>query len=82
MNQENYNRLEAMLGRAYALALQVMDDNRDEQVLQSLAEDVSGECSELLALLDGDMGAFGQPELIDPELLALASALQPQGESK
>jgi hypothetical protein len=29
-----------------------------------------------------DMGAFSEPELIDPELLALASALQPQGKSK
>jgi len=80
MKQADYNRLEAILSRAYTLAAQVMDDNRDEQVLQSLAEDVSGECAELLALMDGDMGAFGEPELIDPELLALASALQPQGE--
>ena len=75
MNQENYNRLEAMIGRAYELAVQVL--NGDEASI-SLAEEVSGECSELLALMDGDMGAFGEPELIDPELLALASALQPQ----
>ena len=79
MNQENYNRLEAMLGRAYMLGSQVI--NGDEPDWR-LAEEVSGECSELLALMDGDMGAFGQPELIDPELLALASALQPKGESK
>ena len=78
MNQENYNRLEAILSRAYTLAAQVMDDNRDEQVLQSLAEEVSGECAELLALMDGDMAAFGEPDLIDPELLALAGALQPE----
>ena len=78
MKQADYNRLEAMLGRAYTLAAQVLDDNRDEQVLQSLAEDVSGECAELLALMDGDMGAFSEPELIDPELLALAGALQPE----
>jgi hypothetical protein len=78
MNQENYNRLEAILSRAYTLAAQVMDDNRDEQVLQSLAEDVSGECAELLALMDSDMAAFSEPELIDPELLALAGALQPE----
>jgi hypothetical protein len=82
MKTADFNRLEAMIGRAYTLALQVMDDNQDEQVLQSLAEDVSGECAELLALMDGDMGTFGEPELIDPELLALAAALQPHGESK
>ena len=79
MNQENYNRLEAMLGRAQELAVQVL--NGDEASI-SLAEEVSGELAELLALMDGDMGAFGEPELIDPELLALASALQPKGESK
>ena len=79
MNQENYNRLEAMLGRACMLGSQVINGEVPEG---ALAEEVSGECSELLALLDGDMGAFGQPELIDPELLALASALQPKGESK
>ena len=72
MTRENIIRLEGMLGRAYTLALRVMDDNRDEQVLQSLAEDVSGECAELLALIDGDMGAFGDPELIDPELQSIA----------
>ena len=75
MNQENYNRLEAMIGRAYTLAVQVL--NGDEASV-SLAEEVSGELAELLALMDGDMGAFDEPELIDPELLALASALQPK----
>jgi hypothetical protein len=79
MNQENYNRLEAMLGRAYMLGSQVINGEVPEG---ALAEEVSGECSELLALMNADMGAFGQPELIDPELLALASALQPKGEDK
>lgn len=65
-------RLEAMLGRAQELATQVlMGDEPDV----GLAEEVSGELAELLALMDGDMGAFGEPELIDPELLALADAL-------
>jgi hypothetical protein len=78
MNQENYNRLEAMLGRAQELAVQVL--NGDEASI-SLAEEVSGECAELLALMDGDMAAFGEPDLIDPELLALAGALQPEVEA-
>lgn len=77
MTNADYNRLEAMIGRAYELAVQVL--NGDEASI-SLAEEISGECAELLALMDGDMGAFDEPELIDPELLALASALQPQGE--
>jgi hypothetical protein len=79
MKQADYNRLEAILSRAYTLAAQVMPGDEPDP---SLAEEVSGECAELLALMDGDMGAFGQPELIDPELLALARALQPQGEYK
>ncbi len=72
MNQENYNRLEAMLGRAYMLSAQVINGEVPDS---TLAEEISGECAELLALMDGDMGAFGEPELIDPELLDLASAL-------
>jgi hypothetical protein len=31
--------------------------------------------------MDGDMAAFGEPDLIDPELLALAGALQPEVEA-
>ena len=69
MKQADFNRLEAMIGRAQKLAVQVF--NGDEASI-SLAE------AELLALMDGDMGAFSGPELIDPELLALAGALQPE----
>jgi hypothetical protein len=75
MKQADYNRLEAMIGRAQELAVQVLNGDTPDI---SLAEEVSGECAELLALMDGDMGAFGEPELIDPELLALAGALQPE----
>jgi hypothetical protein len=79
MKTADYNRLEAMIGRAYTLAAQVLNGEVPEG---ALAEEISGECAELLALMDGDMGAFGEPELIDPELLALARALQPQGKGK
>jgi hypothetical protein len=72
---EALKRLEAMIANAYALAVQVQDDNRDENVLQSLAEEVSGECSEFLALLNNDMGSFGDPDCIDPELVALVEHL-------
>jgi hypothetical protein len=73
MKQVDYNRLEAMLGRAYTLAAQVLGGEVPEG---ALAEEISGECAELLALINGDMAAFGDPDLIDPELLALAGALQ------
>ena len=75
MKQADYNRLEAMLGRAYTLAAQVLDGEVPES---ALAEEVSGECADLLALMNGDMAAFGDPDLIDPELLALAGVLQPE----
>ena len=75
MKQADYNRLEAIIGRAQELAAQVLNGDAPDI---SLAEEVSGECAELLALMDGDMAAFGEPELIDPELLALAGALQPE----
>ena len=77
MKQSDYSRLEDMIGRAQELAVQVL--NGDEASI-SLAEEVSGELAELLALMNGDMGAFGEPELIDPELLALAGALQLRSE--
>jgi hypothetical protein len=61
-----------MLGRAQELAAQVLTGDTPDI---SLAEEVSGECAELLALMGGDMGAFGEPELIDDELLLLALTL-------
>ena len=72
MKQSDYNRLEAMIGRAQELAVQVLNGDEPDS---TLAEEVSGELAELLALMDGDMGAFGEPELIDPELQSLAFAL-------
>jgi len=66
-------RLEDMLGRAYTLAAQVL--NGDEPELD-LAEEVSGECAELLAMLQGNWSAFDEPDLIDPELLTLAENLR------
>jgi hypothetical protein len=68
MINNNIIRLESILGRAYQLAAQVLNGDEPDT---TLAEEISGECAELLALIDGDMGAFGEPELIDPELLSL-----------
>jgi len=68
-------RLEKIIANAYQLALQVQDDNRDERVMQALAEEVAGESAEFLALLNNDLGSFGHAEVMDPELLALVNSL-------
>jgi hypothetical protein len=69
------DRFIEIVARAYALAVQVQDDNRDEQVLQVLAEEVAGECAELLAHINQDNGAFGDDECKDQELVALAALI-------
>jgi hypothetical protein len=76
MKMENFRRLERIIANAYALALQVQDDNRDERILQSLAEEVSGECAEFLALLNGEFGSFDSEECMDAELVGLADELR------
>jgi len=72
MKQSDYSRLEDMLGRAYELAAQVVNGEKADT---SLAEEVCGECAELLALMGNDMGAFNDEEVIDKELQSLAFAL-------
>lgn len=69
-------RLIVMLEKSYALASQVIDENRDERVLQVLAEEVSGECAEFIALWNNDYGAFDNPECVDPELAAIVKKLK------
>ena len=69
-------RLEKIIANAYQLALQVQDDNRDERVMQALAEEVAGESAEFLALLNNDLGSFGDGDCMDPELIELAAQLK------
>lgn len=73
MINNNIIRLESILGRAYQLAAQVLNGDDPDA---SLAEEVSGECAELLSLIDGNMSAFSEPELIDPELMSLTYFLK------
>lgn len=47
-------RLIEIIQKTYALALQVQDGSIEE----GLAEELSGECAELLARLDNDGGSF------------------------
>jgi hypothetical protein len=72
MKLENAERLTEILTRAYALAMQVQDDNQDEQLLQIRSETLAGECAELLAHLSQDEGSFGDDECKDQSLVALA----------
>jgi hypothetical protein len=65
-------RLEAILERAYTLSAQVL--NGDEPDI-SLAEELCGECAELLAHLSNDQGAFESEEVMDAELVQLAKKL-------
>ena len=75
MNKEG-KRLFEILAKAYDLALQVQDDRRDEQVMQALAEELSGETGELLALIERDWGSFDDDDVIDPDLVALVIKLE------
>jgi hypothetical protein len=68
------SRLEAMLTRAYTLAAGALDN----QIDHALAEEVSGEFAELLALINDDDKAFQDPSCTDPEVLRLS--LQLKGE--
>jgi hypothetical protein len=66
-------RLEDILGRAYTLAAQVLNGDTPDT---ATAEELSGECAELLAMLQGDWSAFDDPNLIDPELLSIAQKIE------
>jgi hypothetical protein len=75
MNKEG-KRLFEILAKAYDLALQVQDDRRDEQVMQALAEELSGETGELLALIERDWASFGDDDCMDSDLVALVTKLE------
>jgi hypothetical protein len=76
VKMKNLGRLERIIANAYTLAMEVQDENRDEKGLQSLSEEVSGECAEFLALLNGDLGSFGDLDCMDAELVALINELR------
>jgi hypothetical protein len=59
-------RIEQMIERAYTLSAQVL--NGDELDI-ALAEEVSGESAEFLAMMFGDWSAFESEEVMDMELL-------------
>ena len=67
------NRLIAILERAANLALEVQYRANPPVIL---AEEVLSECSELLALLEGDKNFHHDEESKDQELVELAQQLQ------
>lgn len=66
-------RLEEMLERAYTLSAQVLNGDTPNT---ALAEEVSGECAELLSMLQGNWSAFESEEVMDQELLNIANRLE------
>ena len=68
MNQ----RLQAIIERAYTLSAQVLNGDKPDL---ALAEELSGETAELLAMLVGDASAFESDEVMDTELVHLAHTL-------
>lgn len=65
-------RLHAILGRAYELSAQILNDCEADI---SLAEEVCGECAELLAHMNGDRGAFESEDVMDAELVRLTKVI-------
>lgn len=70
-------RLIEIIERAYELSMQVQDGVIDTV----LAEELSGECAELLAHIEQDEGAFDGDECKDAQLVALAKLILSMGEN-
>ena len=64
-------RLIEMLERAYELGVQAQNNEVD----QGLAEEVTSESAELLAMLNNDWSAFESEEVMDAELLKLTKVI-------
>ena len=65
-------RLHEILGRAYELSAQILNDCEADI---SLAEEVCGECAELLAHINGDRSAFESEDVMDAELVRLTKVI-------
>jgi hypothetical protein len=65
-------RLIEMIGRAYDLSMQAQDNKVD----LTLAEEVSGECAEFLAIWDEDWGAYDSMDSVDQELWRMITQIK------
>jgi len=66
------DKLIEMIERAYALGMQVQTDEVD----LGLAEEVTSECAEFLAVWEEDWGAFESMDIVDKDILELVQALK------
>jgi hypothetical protein len=66
------DKLIEIIGRAYELGIQAQNGECD----QGLAEELTSECAEFLAVWDEDFGAFESMEIIDKEIMQLVNALR------
>ena len=66
------DKLIEMIERAYALGMQVQTDEID----LALAEEVTSECAEFLAVWQEDWGAFESMDIVDKDILALVKTLK------
>jgi len=69
-------KLIQMIERAYTLGVQAQNNKVDH----GLAEEVTSECAEFLAVWQDDWGAFESIDIIDKDILALVKTLR--GEKK
>lgn len=74
--EKTMNRLLEMIERAYELGVQAQTGH----IETALAEEVTAECGEFLALWEGLKSFYHDEESIDQELVALVNHLK--GESK
>jgi hypothetical protein len=66
------DKLIEIIGRAYELGMQAQNGECD----QGLAEELTSECAEFLAVWDEDFGAFESMEIIDKQIMQLVNILK------
>jgi len=65
-------KLIEMIERAYTLGMQVQTNEVD----LGLAEEVTSECAEFLAVWEKDWGAFESMDIVDKDMLELVKTLK------
>ena len=65
-------KLIEMIERAYTLGMQVQTNEVD----LGLAEEVTSECAEFLAVWEEDWGAFESMDIVDKDILELVKTLK------
>ena len=66
------DKLIEMIERAYELGMQAQNGECD----QGLAEELTSECAEFLAVWDEDWGSFESMDIVDKRILELVTTLK------